>query len=279
MTWNIVTDSSCDFNKNTWDQKTGISLKKVPFTIRIGKKEYVDSEELNVRDMLEDMEHSPDTGRTSCPTPERWYDVFRQADQTIAITISSRLSGSYNSAYTAKTMIEETYRDKKIFILDSRSAGSALALLVEKAAELIRTGKNFEEVTEALQEYASRRHTIFALSSFTNLIKNGRISKLSGIIAGKLGIWGVGIANQEGNIVIKDKIRGSRRVIHNFLEDMKKHGFSNGTVVISHCQNPELAQIFKESILARWAGAKITILSTGGLCSYYAERKGLIIAY
>ena len=176
-------------------------------------------------------------------------------------------------------MILEKYPDKKIFVFDSRSAGSVLAMYVEKVMEWIEQGIAFKVVVEKLQEYAKWKHTIFALASFGNLVKNGRISKFSGFIAGKLGIWGIGTASEEGTIVVKGKTRGNSRIIDHFIDDMKEHGFQDDCVVISHCQNRELACALREKILKRWANAKVKILPTGGLCSYYAERKGLIVGY
>ena len=102
---------------------------------------------------------------------------------------------------------------------------------------------------------------------------------MAGFIAGKLGIWGIGIASPEGTIQVKSKLRGMKRVLGAFIEDMKENGFQGGRVIISHCQNLELADLLREKILENWNSAKVSILSTGGLCSYYAERKGMIVGY
>lgn len=205
--------------------------------------------------------------------------IFEQADCTIAVTISANLSGSYNSAMTARDMILEKHPEKKVFILNSRSAGSALTMYVEKAIELIENGCNFDAIVNELQELLKKKNTIFALASFNNLVKNGRVSKLSGLIAGKLGIWGIGIASDEGTIIVKSKTRGIPRVLASFIEDMKENGFKGGYVVISHCQNHELAKELHSQIVKIWKNTKVKILPTGGLCSYYAEKKGMIVAY
>ena len=278
MKWNIIADSSCDYVAGA-DAPEDIRIAEVPFVINIGGKEYVDSADLDVAAMVDDMESSPEASRTSCPAPGDWYEHFEQADCTIAVTISANLSGSYNSAVSAQEMLLEQHPEKKVFILNSRSAGSVLAMYVEKARDLIRSGCNFEAVVAQLEAYAKDRHTVFALASFHNLVKNGRMSRLSGFIAGKLGIWGIGIASPEGTIKVKSKVRGMKHVLAAFIDDMKENGFKGGDVVISHCQNPELAAQLKENIQNLWAQAKVKILATGGLCSYYAERRGMIVSY
>lgn len=278
MNWCIVTDSSCDLVVDH-ALPENVQIREVPFVINIGGKDYVDTPDLDVEKMLSDMESCSEASRTSCPAPSAWYDIFKQADCTIAITISANLSGSYNSALTAKEMIAQKYPEKKVYILNSRSAGSALAMYAEKIVELIEEGNDFDQVVFKVEEYAKERNTIFALASFSNLVKNGRVSKLSGFIAGKLGIWGIGVASDIGTIIVKTKTRGIGKVLGAFITDMKENGFAGGYVIISHCQNLELAEKLREKIVELWNNTKVKILSTGGLCSYYAERRGLIVSY
>lgn len=278
MKWRIVTDSSCDYLLDR-ELPEYITVSEVPFSILIGKQTYVDTSDLDVTSMMRAMDTCPEASQTACPSPGAWYTEFEKADFSIAITISGNLSGSYNSAIAAREMILEKYPDRKIFVLDSCSAGSVLTMYVEKAISLIEEGLNFDEVASNLLDYAIERNTIFALASYKNLVKNGRVGKVAAFIAGKLGIWGIGIASDIGNIVVKKKIRGISHVVNAFLDDMKENCFSGGYVVISHCMNAELAEKLKASILEIWNSARIKILETGGLCSYYAEEKGLIVSY
>ena len=105
------------------------------------------------------------------------------------------------------------------------------------------------------------------------------MTKFTGFVAKKLGMWGVGIGNEEGRIVMKGKTRGASRVINAIIEDMRERGFRCREIVISHCHNPALAEKLRERVLELWSNAKVTILKTRGLDSFYAERGGLIVAY
>jgi len=278
MKWGIITDSSCDFAIERVIPKN-IKIEKVPFVITIGEKDYIDDEHLNVENMIDAMEACSEACHTSCPSPEKWYNLFEGCDNIIAITISEKLSGSYNSAIVAKNMILEKYPDKNIFILNSRSAGSVLSMYVEKTIELIEQELNFQQIVSSLEEIVKTKHTVFALASCSNLVKNGRVGKLAGFLAKKLKLWGIGVASKEGTILVKKKTIGINNVLSFFVKDMKENNFDGDSVVISHCQNLELATKLRDRILEVWKKIKVKILSTRGLCSFYAERKGLIVAY
>jgi DegV family protein with EDD domain len=256
-----------------------VIVREVPFIINVGDRDFVDTPDLDVPEMLQAMEDCTEASRTSCPSPDTWYQIFKEADNIIAITISANLSGSYNSAITAREMALQKNPDKKIYVLNSRSAGSVLAMYAELCLDMIAEGKEFDQIVADVEAFAKERNTVFALASFSNLVKNGRVSKLSGFIAGKLGIWGIGVASEIGTIIVKAKTRGLGRVLSAFITDMKENGFNGGYVIISHCQNLELATKLKERIHELWENTKVKILATGGLCSYYAERQGMIVAY
>ena len=278
MKWCIVTDSSCDLVVDR-QLPEDVIVREVPFIISVGDRDFVDTPDLDVPEMLQAMEDCAEASRTSCPSPDTWYQIFKEADNIIAITISANLSGSYNSAITAREMILQKHPEKNIHVLNSRSAGSVLAMYAELCLDMIAEGKEFDQIVADVEAFAKERNTVFALASFSNLVKNGRVSKLSGFIAGKLGIWGIGVASEIGTIIVKAKTRGIGRVLSAFITDMKENGFRGGYVIISHCQNLELATKLKERIHELWENTKVKILPTGGLCSYYAERQGMIVAY
>lgn len=278
MKWNIVADSSCDLRSSDIAcSETGFFT--VPFILNIDGKDYVDTEDMDVPEMLAAMEYSETASHSACPSPATWADEFEKADNTIAITISSNLSGSYNSALAARDIVLADHPEKKIHILDSKSTGPETALCIKKIAELIKSGHTLESIIETAQKFLDDMHTAFALCSFDNLVKNGRMSRFTGFVARKLGMWGIGIASEEGTIVIKGKSRGPQKALAFIIEDMVERGFSGGIAAISHCQNSEMAKRLKNAIIDRWNEAKVTILETRGLDSYYAERGGLIITF
>lgn len=278
MKWKIVADSSCDLRgADCACEEVGFST--VPFFIRIGETEYEDAEGMDVVQMITAMELCDELGSTACPAPMAWADEFREAEQVIAITISKNLSGSFSSAVAGRDLSLTEDPSRRIAVLNSRSTGPALAMCIGHMVEWIKEGKPFEQVTELATDLLRSTKTVFTLSCFDNLVKNGRMSKFTGFVAKKLGMWGIGIGNSEGRIAMKGKTRGVSRVVNAIIEDMHERGFRSREIIISHCQNPALAEKLRERVLEHWSDAKITILKTRGLDSFYAERGGLIVAY
>ena len=276
--WHIVSDTSCDLHSLEGGNGT-FDFATIPFSIRIGNREYIDDENISVDEMLTANETHAELAQTSCPSPEDWREKFAPEGPALAFTISSALSGSYNSACTAKQMLQEEYPDKQIAVIDSKATGPEVAMLVMKARELILEGRLFEEIETALIKEAERIHTVFALASYHNLIKAGRVSRLVGFIAGHLGFWGIGIGSDEGEIAIRGKARGDRSMIRFLVDEMKKIGTAGKEILISHCQNEKCALALKEQIEQAFEGVKVILMETRGLDSFYAERRGLIIGF
>ncbi len=278
MIWHLVSDSASDLHtlEGCRDQ---MDFSSIPFTIRIGGTEYIDNEEIRIPEMIEANETHSEIAQTACPSPEAWLEKFSAPGPVIAFTISSALSGSYNSACTAKAMLQEEEPDKQIAVIDSKATGPEQAMLVWKARDLILEGKPFPEIERELNETADRIHTSFALASYHNLIKNGRVSRLKGFIAGHLGFWGIGIGDENGEIAIRGKARGRKSMIRFLTEELQKVGLAGSRILISHCMNEKDALALKEALLQAFPGVSVLIQPTRGLDSFYAERSGLIIGY
>ena len=278
MTWHLVADTACDlFTLSGGEGK--LDFATIPFSIRIGGKEFIDDERMPIREMLEANESHSEMAQTACPSPEAWREKFSVPGPVIAFTISGALSGSYNSACAGRNMLLEEEPDKQIAIIDSRATGPEEAMLIWRARDLILEGKSLEEIEKDLNETAGRIHTSFALSSYHNLIKSGRVSRLIGFIAGHLGFWGIGIGDEKGEIAIRGKARGSKSMVRFLVEEIGKVGLAGKQILISHCQNEKDALSLKAALEAAFAGVEVLVQPTRGLDSFYAERSGLIVGY
>ena len=105
------------------------------------------------------------------------------------------------------------------------------------------------------------------------------MSRITGFLAGKLGFWGIGIGSEQGTIEIKEKVRGNKKALNAILKDIKERATNIKTVVICHCQNAEFAESLKNAIQNISHTVEVKIMPTRGLCSYYAEKGGLIIGF
>ncbi len=280
MVFGIAVDSACDLRElGEWGH-SNVVFHQVPLKLRIGEKEFVDDKNLNFEAFMNELQAYKGKTGSAAPSPGEWAEAFEAADVTFAFTISKNLSGSYSSAEVAREMVLEQYPDKKIFVMNTFSAGPEESMLARKAVELIAEGKAFEEIVQALETYRVKTtRLLFILEHMDNLVNNGRVSKLSASLAGMLGIRILGRASDEGTLDLLYKLRGKLTVYNKCAEEMFARGFKGGRVVIAHCLNEEKAEYLKNKILEKYPQSEVTIMPTAGLCSYYAERNGMIIGY
>lgn len=278
MKYAIIVDSSCDlYIDNNFQNDT--FMARVPLRLRVGEKEYIDDFDLDIATFMKEMSACSEATGSSAPSPEEWYNAYKNADEIFAVTITSQLSGTYNSAMIGRDMALEEDPNKKIHVIDSKSAGAGTTIIVRKLQEYIGKGMNFQEIVDHITKYCETVKTYFILESMDNLIKNGRVSALAGKLAGILGIKILGQASSEGTIELLRKLRGKDMIYKKTVEDMFSSGYNGGKVIISHCFNEERVKYVSEMIKAKYPEAEIEVMLTGGLCSYYAEEKGLIIAF
>ena len=161
----------------------------------------------------------------------------------------------------------------------SLSTGPKLVLLAQRVLKMVQANEPFDSISTVCQEMSHSVRTLFTLSSFHNLVANGRMNRATGFFAGKLGIRIIGEGSAEGSICLKDKERGDMKTLRRIVEIMAQQSFMGGCVVISHCLNAQLAEKLRALIAQRWPKCDIQILPTRGLDSFYAERNGLIICY
>ena len=270
----IVVDSSADTYE--WES---MPFAVAPLKIITDNKEYIDNIELNVEEMVNELASYSGKSSTACPSPIDWLKAFGDTQYIFCITITSGLSGSYNSAMIAKNDYEEHNGGRKVCVIDSLSTGREMRLFIEKINEYIDIGLNFEEITEKIKEYSHKTELIFMLESMRNLANNGRVSKIAAKTAGILGIRAVGIASEEGTLQLMDKCRGEKRALSSIINIMKKSGFKKGKVRIGHCLNVSAADTLKNLINSEFGNVDINVYPLGGLCSFYAEKGGLIIGF
>ena len=270
----IVSDSSSDLL-----MLDNIEFASSPMKIITAKREFVDDENLNVDGMANFFNEYKERSQTSCPNPADWLDAFGDADDIICVTITSALSGSYNSACTAKELYEVENEGKRVFVLDTLSAGPEITLIVRKLEALVKSGMAYEGVCDKIQEYTKRTGLVFMLKSLKNFAANGRVSPLVAKLVGFAGICIVGKASDEGTLEPTHKCRGENRSLETLINDLKELGLKNGKVSIGHCQNEGAATKLKQMIESTFEKAQVEIHRLRGLCSFYAEKGGLLVGF
>lgn len=270
----IVFDSSADIRT-----VENVESACAPLKIITAQQEYVDNAQLDIAAMVEDLAHYKGKSSTSCPNPEDWLQAFGDAKEIFCVTITGTLSGSYNAACLAKKQYEETHPGSQILVINSLSTGPEMKLIIEKLQELILSGMDFDAIAKEITQYTSHTGLLFMLESMRNLANNGRVSSLVAKAAGLLGIRVVGKASAKGDLEPLDKCRGESSALNAIVTRMLELGYAGGRMRIAHCFNETAARKLLDLIKTRFENVCAQIYATGGLCSFYAERGGLLIGF
>lgn len=270
----IVADSSCDLFtlKHT-------EFACAPLKIITEEKDFVDDPSLDVDDMVNYLYRYKGKSKSSCPNTTDWLDAFGDADDIFCVTITSGLSGSYNSACAAKQIYESEHESRRVHVFDTLSAGPEITLIIEKIEDYIGQGMTYEAICEAVNPYMKATGLVFMLKSLKNFANNGRVSPVVAKLVGIAGICIVGKASDEGTLEPMHKCRGERRSLETLVNLLETEGYRSGKVSIGHCQNPEAAEQLKALISAKFQNAQIEIHPLRGLCSFYAERGGVLVGF
>ena len=287
----IIADSSCDLYSLDYQD-----FKTVPLTIYTKERSFIDDENLNITEMLDYLASYKDRSYTSCPSIDAFKEAFEGADEIFVMTITSALSGSYNSALNAAQMYKDEHPLAKIAVFDSLSTGAEEILALQKLVKLIKEGKNFETIEEEIRAYLAKEgknfetieeeiraylaksRLFFSFFSIHNLAQNGRVNKTAAGVLNVLNIGVYGTATSEGKIAMTGKARGEKKCLKALFDQMKEAGYEGGKAIITHTENEEAAQNLKDLVLSSYPDANIQIFPTRGLCSYYMERKGVVIS-
>ena len=278
MSYKIILDSCGELTDEM--QKSGNYIN-VPLTLQVGETKVIDDETFNQKDFLELVASTSECPKSSCPSPEEYMNAYDcKCDRVYVVTLSDKLSGSYNSACLAKKLYSEINPFTKIHVIDSKSASAGETLIGMKIAEYENMGFEFEKIVELAEEYRDSIYTLFVLEDLSFLERNGRLTGVKRLAANLLHIVPMMGSTPEGTIYQVDQTRGFKKAMSRLVDiivgECEKKQPKD--LVIAHCNCPERAEDLKEKILARYSHINIKINDTKGVASLYAGNKGMIVA-
>ena len=254
----------------------------VPLELEVDGVRIPDDETFNQKDFLRRVRECIHSPKSSCPSPERYMSAYEgEAENVYVITLSGRLSGSYNSAMLGADLYHEEHQDaKNIHVFNSKSASVGETLIGLKVQECEEAGHSFDEVVKEVEEYISSMNTFFVLETLETLRKAGRLSNLKALVANTLNIKPVMGSDKEGRIQQLGQARGMKKALTKMVEDMLRvtKNCENRVLAISHCNCPERAEYVKGLIEKLTKFKKIVIVNTAGVSTMYANDGGLILA-
>ena len=276
---NIVVDSGCDSSAEL-EKLHALKLTRVPLSLQLDGKDYIDNEDLNVASYVENMGKAAGAARTAAPAPHHFFEKFKREGSVFCVTLSSKLSASYSNAVLAKNMYLDEIGNKFIHVFDSFSASVAETVIAVKINEMIKAKLSENEIVEKVNSYISNLRTYFILDKYDNLVKNGRVSPYMAKLASFLSIRPIGIA-RDGEIAMCGKSRGYNNAVAKLLDIIgaDKTDLSTRTLGISHVRAVEKANEFKKQVLKRFNFKEVFIVDASGLVATYADKSGIIISY
>ena len=277
MEYKIVVDSCGELPE---ELKADERFVSVPLEIFVDDYHIVDDESFDQAEFLRRVAESPNCPKSTCPSPELYMKAYEgPVEHVYAVTLSSKLSGSYNSAELGKSLYIEENGEKKIHVFDSKSASIGQTLIAMKIQECEESGMAFEEVVHTVDEYIASQNTYFVLESLETLRKNGRLSNLKAFVASALNIKPIMGSTDEGEICQLDQARGVNKALDKMINIMlsKVQDCEKKIIAISHCNCPVRAKSIVEKIQKRAKFKNIFVLDTAGISSLYANDGGIIM--
>lgn len=277
MSYKIIIDSCGELTR---EMKASGHFETASLQIDVDGYHIVDDETFDQADFLRRTKESSECPKSSCPSPERYMEGYHcEAEHVYAVTLSSELSGSYNSAVLGKNLYIEEYGEKDIHIFNSKSASVGETLIGLKIAECEEKGMSFQEIIETVDAYIEEQHTYFVLETLDILKKNGRLKGLKAVVATALNIKPVMGSTPEGSIQQLAQARGMKKALAKMVDEVaaKLTNPQEKILAIAHCNCEERAIAVKEMLLTKADFKDVIILDTAGISSMYAADGGVII--
>lgn len=278
MNHQIIVDSCVDFNDKLLGKMD--EILRIPFKIIIDGEELIDKD-LETSSLLTKMKASVEKISTACPSPYDFYEAFKKCSDNFVVTISSKVSGSYQSAMMAKKMLEEEGLTNRVHVIDSKTASAGQSLIVLKLKSLL--GKNFdsEQIVQKTNEYIANLKTLFLPVSIDNLEKNGRISSFKAMVSKVLHVIPILGANEDGEIVLKGRAMSEKQAIEKLLAsiEMSASDRENSILAITYVDIRDKAEKMRKIIQNRLHFKEVYLFKAGGLSTVYADQGGLVFAY
>lgn len=264
----IITDSTCDLSQEMVDE---IDVTVIPMNFTIGADsflDYPDERDLASHDFYTRIAagESSTTNQISLATfADTFEPVLKEGMDVLYLAFSSGLSGTYNNSIIAARDLAEKYPDRKIYMVDTLAASLGEGLIVWHAVQKKRAGATIDEVKDWVEQNRNRMHHWFTVDDLNHLKRGGRISGASALVGTMLGIKPVMHFDDEGHIILIDKIRGRKQSLDDLVNHMAKtsEDAENQMIFISHSDSMEGAEYVKEQVEKKFGTKQFRIAAIG----------------
>lgn len=270
----IVTDSASDLSREFMSEN---NVRFLPMLIDINGEIFSDNINISSEEFFKKIQDRSVFPKTSQPNPSSFEEVFSEelakGNEVICITISSGLSGTYNSACLAKNLVDSN----KIHIIDSKVASSGEGLLVAEAVKLAKSCNSIEEILNRLDNMVRNMNTLIVVDSLEMLRRGGRIKDTAATIGSLLNLKPL-LTVTDGSVSPYGKVRGAKAAFKKmiaFLEEKEVN--SDSKIVISHAQNIDGANDLKKRIEEQFGVSNVDVFNMGPTIGTYSDIGALAV--
>lgn len=217
--------STADLSMERFNKR---EIQYICFHFTLGGKEYLDDlgESVPPEELYRRMVAGEET-KTSQVSVAEYEALFEKnlkaGKDVLHVTLSTGISGTYNSACVARDILSERYPDRKIYVVDSLGASSGYGLIMETLADMRDAGMGIDELHQWIEAHKLELHHWFFSADLTFYIRGGRISKTAGFIGSVMGICPLLNMDNEGKLIPREKIRTKKKVIKRIVEKMEEN--------------------------------------------------------
>lgn len=279
MDYKIIVDSCGELTHKM--KESGIYVS-APLSMQVDGDTIMDDETFDQADFLRRVAASPECPKSSCPSPEKYMELYSGEERRVyVVTLSSELSGSFNSAQLAAKLWKEEHGEdgKQIHVFNSRSASVGETLIACKVRACEEQGMTFDETVSETEAYIEGQHTYFVLENLDTLRKNGRLTGIKSFVASALNIKPVMGSTPQGTICQLGQARGIKRALAKMAEQIARDGkqTKDKVLAIAHCNCPERAREVERMLLDMIRVKDSFIVDTAGISTMYANDGGIIV--
>lgn len=218
---------------------------------------------------------------SSCPSPNNFYKHLIGHDESYIVTMSSKMSDSYNSAIIAKNRISEETQNSFIHVFDSKGSSACQTLITLKIYQLVKENFHKRELVEKVETYIDSLKVLFISESMDNLTQSSRLSSMKKKVTSLLRIKFIMTVNSNGEAICLDKAYHSKKSVVILIEYIKKHTKSRdkNIAAISHVNNLANANLLKAVLLEEMGFKKVLISKSSLINAVYCGNRGLAVSF
>ncbi len=283
MNYKIIVDSCCDL---TEEMKAWDNLGVVPLTLEVADYCTLDDKDFDQDDFISRMKANGGMAKSACPSPDAFKKAYEGEEELVyVLTITDKLSGTYNSALQGKTLYEEEHgKDKRIYVFNSLATSGLETIVAKEIKRVCDGGMDYDEVITYIQDYIIN-HTglYFCLENLDALKNNGRLFALAAKVLENIKVKLICKRTTEGNISRAGQDftinRAMIKMAGMIADSVKDRDLSNETLVVSYVCCEKRARAVANRICEKANFGRVEILKASGLNSLYASDGGIIVSY